>query len=51
MAESSKMIFKIIIIGDFTIGKTNIFSKYLYNKFGKALKATIGGKLGQNYLL
>ena len=46
MAESSEMIFKIIIIGDSTTGKTNILSKYLHNKFEKISKATIGVELG-----
>ena len=39
------MIFKILIIGDSTTGKTNILSKYLHNKFDKASKATIGVEL------
>ena len=47
MKESSEMIFKIIIIGDSTTGKTNILSKYLHNKFDKASKATIGVELGR----
>lgn len=41
------MIFKIIIIGDSTTGKTNILSKYLHNKFDKGSKATIGVELGR----
>ena len=45
MTESSEMIFKILIIGDSTTGKTNILSKYLHNKFDKASKATIGVEL------
>ena len=46
MADSAEMIFKIIIIGDSTTGKTNILSKFLYNKFEKVSKATIGVELG-----
>ena len=40
------MLFKLIIIGDSTTGKTNILSKYLNNKFVKDSKATIGMELG-----
>lgn len=47
MTEPSEMIFKTIIIGDSTTGKTNILSKYLHNKFDKASKATIGVELGR----
>ena len=46
MSESSEMIFKIIIIGDSTTGKTNILSRYLNNNFDKNSKATIGVELG-----
>ena len=47
MSESSEMIFKILIIGDSTTGKTNILSKYLHNKFCKGSKPTIGVELGR----
>ena len=50
MADSSEMIFKIIIIGDSTTGKTNILNKYLNNKFDKDFKATIGVELGNKTL-
>ena len=46
MSESSEMVFKIIIIGDASTGKTNILSKYLNNKFEKDSKATIGVEFG-----
>ena len=46
MRESSEMIFKLIIIGDSTTGKTNILSRYLNNKFDRDSKATIGMELG-----
>ena len=46
MRESSEMIFKLIIIGDSTTGKTNILSKYLNNKFDRDSKSTIGMELG-----
>ena len=46
MEESTEMIFKIILIGDSTTGKTNILSKYLNDKFARNTKATIGMELG-----
>lgn len=46
MEETSEMIFKLIIIGDSTTGKTNILSRYLNNKFEKISKSTIGVELG-----
>ena len=46
MEESTEMIFKIILIGDSTTGKTNILSKYLNDKFDRNTKATIGMELG-----
>ncbi len=46
MVESSEMIFKIIIIGDSSTGKTNILNQYLNNKFDSISKATIGVELG-----
>ena len=46
MEETSEMIFKLIIIGDSTTGKTNILSRYLNNKFDKISKSTIGVELG-----
>ena len=36
------MIFKIIIIGDSNVGKTNILTKYLKNEFDPNSKPTIG---------
>ena len=32
-------LYKIILIGDINVGKTNIISKYIYNKFYKNTKA------------
>ena len=36
------MIFKIVLIGDASVGKTNILSKYLYDEFDPNSKATVG---------
>ena len=36
------MIFKIVLIGDASVGKTNILSKYLYDEFDPNSKSTVG---------
>lgn len=41
-----EMLFKIILIGDSSTGKTNILSQYLYKKFESNTKATIGVEFG-----
>ena len=40
------MIFKIVLIGDSSVGKTNILSKYLNNEFDPDSKATVGVEFG-----
>ena len=40
--EGYNIIFKLVIIGDASVGKTNILSKYLNNEFDENSKATIG---------
>ena len=40
------MIFKIVLIGDTSVGKTNILSKYLTNEFDPDSKATVGVEFG-----
>ena len=40
------MIFKIILIGDTSVGKTNILSKYLTDEFDAKSKATVGVEFG-----
>ena len=44
--EGYDMLFKIVIIGDSYVGKTNILNKYLKNEFNEATKATIGVEFG-----
>ena len=39
--EEYDMMVKVIIIGDSGVGKTNIMSKFLKNKFMEESKATI----------
>ena len=38
--------FKIVLIGDSSVGKTNILSKYLSNEFDPDSKATVGVEFG-----
>ena len=40
------MIFKIVLIGDTSVGKTNILSKYLTDEFDAKSKATVGVEFG-----
>ena len=44
--ESFDMIFKLVLIGDSFVGKTNIMSKYLKNEFHDDSKATVGVEFG-----
>ena len=40
------MIFKIVLIGDTSVGKTNILSKYLKGEFDPKSKSTVGVEFG-----
>ena len=44
--EEYEMMVKVIIIGDSSVGKTNIMSKYLKNQFQENSKATVGVEFG-----
>ena len=44
--ENYDMIFKLVLIGDSSVGKTNIMSKYLKNEFHEDSKATVGVEFG-----
>ena len=46
MEEDYDMIFKIILIGDSSVGKTNIMNKYLKNQFKEDSRATVGVEFG-----
>ena len=41
-ANGYDMIFKIVLIGVTSVGKTNILSKYLSDEFDAKFKATVG---------
>ena len=44
--ETYEMMFKVVIIGDSSVGKTNIMTKYLKNEFHEDSKATVGVEFG-----
>ena len=44
--ENYDVLFKIVLIGDSFVGKTNIMSKYLNNEFHEDSKATVGVEFG-----
>ena len=44
--EEYEMMVKVIIIGDSSVGKTTIMSKYLKNQFNEDSKATVGVEFG-----
>ena len=35
-------LFKVVLIGDYSLGKSNLLSRYTRNEFNLELKATIG---------
>ena len=44
--ENYEMMFKVVLVGDQFVGKTNIMSKYLKNEFHEDSKATVGVEFG-----
>ena len=48
--ESYDVIMKLILVGDASVGKTNILSKYLSNHFDPNSKATVGVEFGTKNL-
>ena len=44
--EEYSMIFKMILIGDRGVGKTNILNRYVNDTFSEATKSTVGVELG-----
>ena len=44
--EDYDYLFKIIIIGESGVGKTNILNRYINNEFLKDSKATVGVEFG-----
>ena len=46
--ENYEMMFKVVLVGDSFVGKTNIMSKYLKNEFHEDSKATVGVEFGSS---
>jgi len=44
--DNYEMMFKVVLVGDSSVGKTNIMSKYLKNEFHEDSKATVGVEFG-----
>ena len=44
--ENYEMMFKVVLVGDSFVGKTNIMSKYIKNEFHEDSKATVGVEFG-----
>ena len=49
--EDYDMIFKIVIVGDSSVGKTNIMNKYLKNEFKEDSRATVGVEFGSKLFI
>ncbi len=48
--NSYELLYKIIIIGDTSVGKSNILSRYVKNEFSENQKSTVGVELGIKFL-
>ena len=44
--DNYEMMFKVVLVGDSSVGKTNIMSKYLKGEFHEDSKATVGVEFG-----
>ena len=44
--DNYEMMFKVVLVGDSFVGKTNIMSKYLKDEFNEDSKATVGVEFG-----
>ena len=49
-SSSYDLLYKIIIIGDTCVGKSNILTRYLKNEFKENSKSTVGVELGSKFL-
>ena len=49
--ESYDLLFKLILIGDSAVGKSNILLKYLKNEFDQNSRATVGVEFGTKNVL
>jgi small GTP-binding protein len=49
--ENYEVMFKVVLIGDMKVGKTNIVSRYIKNEFNKDSMSTIGVEFGSKELV
>ena len=49
-SDTYEHLYKIIIIGDSGVGKSNILSRYLHNEFKEVTKSTVGVEFGSKKL-
>ena len=45
-----ELLYKIIIIGDAAVGKSNILNRYVKNEFSENMKSTVGVELGIKFI-
>ena len=45
-----ELLYKVIIIGDTCVGKSNILSRYIKDEFREDSKSTVGVELGTKFL-
>ena len=48
--DNYDLIFKIVLIGDSGVGKTNILSRYINNEFSLATQSTVGVEFGSKII-
>ena len=48
--ENYDLIFKLVLIGDSGVGKTNILSRYINNEFSLATQSTVGVEFGSKII-
>ena len=48
--ENYDLIFKLVLIGDSGVGKTNILSRYISNEFSLATQSTVGVEFGSKII-
>ena len=50
-SDNYEQLYKIIIIGDSGLGKSNIFGRYLNNEFCEGTKSTVGVEFGSKMIV
>ena len=48
--DNYDLIFKLVLIGDTGVGKTNILSRYINNEFSLATQSTVGVEFGSKII-